>query len=112
MNTAIHPHVQPHARPHPLRPALRLVKTNTLSRDEWLEVRFTIQGLREELPSLDDPDGYTNMRSQKSAKSQIVARVVQGEQFFTYMQDGNWWQVRTAKGKVGYMHISRIRLLD
>lgn len=39
MNTAIHAHAQPHARLQPLRPALRLVKTNTLSRDEWLEVR-------------------------------------------------------------------------
>jgi len=33
MNTAIQ------VRPQSLRPALRLVKTNTLSRDEWLEVR-------------------------------------------------------------------------
>ena len=61
---------------------------------------------------IDDPDGYTNMRSQKNAKSQVVARVVQGEEFFTYMQNGNWWQVRTTQGKVGYIHISRIRLLD
>lgn len=39
MNNAIHAHLQLHRRPHHLRPALRLVKTNTLSRDEWLEVR-------------------------------------------------------------------------
>jgi len=61
---------------------------------------------------IDDPDGYTNLRSQKSAKSQIVARVMRGEEFFTYHQQGNWWQVRTQNGKVGYMHVSRIRLLD
>lgn len=137
---------------HAFWPAL-LKANNLYVHADGYEVRFTTKGLREELPSLDDPenmcltdsqalalanetyapveesrpalpagftnraviddpDGYTNMRSQKSAKSQIVARVVQGEQFFTYMQDGNWWQVRTAQGKVGYMHISRIRLLD
>lgn len=31
--------VQTQSHPHHQRPALRLVKTNTLSRDEWLEVR-------------------------------------------------------------------------
>lgn len=79
----------------------------------------SVQAIRSTLPVgftslavIDDPDGYTNMRSQKNAKSQIVALVVQGEEFFTYMQNGNWWQVRTAQGKVGYIHISRIRLLD
>lgn len=61
---------------------------------------------------IDDPDGYSNIRSQKNAKSQIVSKITQGEQFFTYMQDGNWWQVRTQQGKIGYMHVSRIRLLD
>ena len=37
MNTAVL--VQPQTEPQLLRPALRLVKTNTLSRDEWLDVR-------------------------------------------------------------------------
>lgn len=83
------------------------------------ETYAPVQEARPTLPAgftnravIDGPDGYTNMRSQKNAKSQIVARVMQGEQFFTYMQNGNWWQVRTAQGKVGYMHISRMRLLD
>lgn len=61
---------------------------------------------------IDDPDGYSNIRSQKNAKSQVVTQIPQGELFFTYMQDGNWWRVRTQQGKIGYMHVSRIRLLD
>lgn len=60
---------------------------------------------------IDDPDGFTLVRSQKSASSQIVARVEQGEPFYTYTQDGNWWQVMTGDGKVGYMHVSRIKLV-
>lgn len=64
------------------------------------------------LAVIDDSDGYTNMRSQKNSQSQIVTRVIRGEQFYTYIQEGNWWQVRTVDGKLGYMHISRIRLLN
>ena len=60
---------------------------------------------------LDDPDGFTNLRSQKSASSQVVARVNQGEQFYTYTQDGSWWQVMTRDGKVGYIHVSRIKII-
>ena len=60
---------------------------------------------------IDDPDGFTLVRSQRSAFSQVVARVEQGEPFYTYTQDGNWWQVMTAGGKVGYMHVSRIKVV-
>lgn len=60
---------------------------------------------------IDDPDGFTLIRSQKSASSQVVARVEQGETFYTYTQDGNWWQVITGDGKVGYMHVSRIKIV-
>lgn len=60
---------------------------------------------------IDDPDGFTVLRSQKSASSQVVAKVDQGEPFYTYTQDGNWWQVMTSDGKVGYMHVSRIKIV-
>lgn len=61
---------------------------------------------------VNDPDGYTNVRSQKDAKSQIVTKVVEGEQFDTYQQEGRWWEVRTQQGKTGYMHVSRVQLLN
>ena len=60
---------------------------------------------------IDNPDGFTVLRSQKSASSQVVAKVDQGEPFYTYTQDGNWWQVMTSDGKVGYMHVSRIKIV-
>lgn len=60
---------------------------------------------------IDDPDGFTLVRSQRSASSQVVARVEQGEPFYTYTQDGSWWQVMTRDGKVGYMHVSRIKIV-
>ena len=61
---------------------------------------------------IDDPDGYTNIRSMRTGESEVVAKVRDGEIFFTRQQEGNWWQVRTVEGKVGYMHVSRIKLRD
>jgi hypothetical protein len=60
----------------------------------------------------NDPDGYTNVRAGQSTSSAVLAQVVDGEVFETYRQDGDWWQVRTNGGTIGYMHISRIRLLE
>ena len=60
---------------------------------------------------IDDPDGFTNVRSSRSASSAVVARVNRNEQFSTYRQDGEWWQVRTRDGTIGYMHASRIRVV-
>jgi len=60
---------------------------------------------------IEDPDGYTNVRSRRSASSDIVARVYEGERFYTYIQNRNWWQIKTRDGKVGYMHVSRIKIV-
>ena len=59
---------------------------------------------------IEDPDGYTNVRSAASAEAAILARVEDGETFTTFPQSGGWWQVRIADGTIGYMAASRIRL--
>jgi len=64
-----------------------------------------------EAATIDDPDGYTNVRGGPSADAFIVARVNRGEVLTTYRQDGDWWRVRTADGTIGYMARSRIRLI-
>lgn len=71
-------------------------------------------GVNETFPlraRIDDPDGYTNVRSGAGLGFSVSARVLSGETFYTRVQTGSWWQVRTADGTVGYMHLSRIRLL-
>ena len=60
---------------------------------------------------IEDPDGYTNVRSMKSASSEIVTKVFEGEVFYTYTQEGNWWKIKTKDGKIGYMYKDRIHIL-
>lgn len=61
---------------------------------------------------IEDADGFTNVRSGPGTQYQIISRVSDGEPFYTRVQDGAWWEVKTATGAVGYMHRSRIRLRE
>lgn len=61
--------------------------------------------------SIQDPDGFTNVRRAPSVTSDVIARVYEGEVFYTFRQGSNWWQVRAKERIVGYMHVSRIHLI-
>lgn len=60
---------------------------------------------------IDDPDGFTNVRTAPRENAAIVARVKPGE-VFEYDDTGKetWWKVKLASGKTGWMHHSRIRI--
>src|SRR6266699_2450777 len=58
---------------------------------------------------IDDPDGYVNLRKEKSADSPIVAKVKKDEPFeFKCTQNATWCKVKLASGVIGWMHYSRI----
>jgi hypothetical protein len=60
---------------------------------------------------IDDPDGYTNIRSGQGTQHSIIVRVNEGEVFYVIPQQSkDWWPVRTKDNKYGYMHRSRIRV--
>jgi|GEM_PF-1252796 len=63
---------------------------------------------------IDDPDGYTNVRSGPGTQFDIIAEVRQGEIFrVTPRGHAEWWHVLTPDGRaMGFMHRSRIRLLE
>lgn len=61
---------------------------------------------------IDDPDGFTNIRSGQSTKAAIVGKVLEGEKFLTYKQPGQWWRVRKADGTTGFMFRKYIRLVE
>lgn len=60
---------------------------------------------------INDPDGYTNIRSSQGKNYSILGIIRTGEEFYTrvnYSED--WWQVKTKNGIIGYVHKSRIQL--
>ncbi len=58
---------------------------------------------------IEDPDGYTNVRTSGSSKANIITQVKSGSFVDVIEKRGDWWKVKTDNGKVGYIHKSRIR---
>ncbi len=65
--------------------------------------------------TINDPDGYTNVRSRPSLDAPVVGKVLKGERF-TFEKEGNetfatWVKVQLPHGKTGFMHASRVRIV-
>ncbi|MGE8552816.1 MAG: SH3 domain-containing protein [Chryseobacterium jejuense] len=58
---------------------------------------------------IQDTDGYTNLRKDKNASSQILQKINTGEQIEVLDQSEDWWLVVSKEGKKGYVHKSRIQ---
>lgn len=61
--------------------------------------------------TINDPDGYTNLRSRPTVDAPIITRISENEEFAVAPSTADWWQVRTAAGDTGYVHRSRVRLI-
>jgi Bacterial SH3 domain len=60
---------------------------------------------------INDPDGFVNVRAEKSGDAAVIATVKTGEPFtFEWENDADWYKVTLRSGKTGWMHLSRIRL--
>ncbi len=58
--------------------------------------------------TVQDPDGYTNVRAGPSADTAIVGSVQVGDVFTTYQQNTLWWSVLLEDGTEGYIYNDRI----
>jgi hypothetical protein len=58
--------------------------------------------------TINDPDGYTNIREGKGTNYPIVDKLYKDEEFTVEKSDENWWYVVKNNGKKGYVHKSRI----
>lgn len=58
---------------------------------------------------IQDPDGYTNLRKDKSSTSDIIEKVKSGEKIEVLDDSGNWWYIQTKSGKKGYVYKTKIK---
>ena len=56
----------------------------------------------------DNPDGYTNLRKEKSSTSSILEKVKTGELGEVIKQSGDWYLVKTKSGNEGYIFKTKI----
>lgn len=60
------------------------------------------------IATINDPDGYTNVRSGPSKKHKIIEKIYDGE-IFAVIKWGNWCKIITPTGKIGFIHQSRVK---
>ncbi|WP_310555767.1 SH3 domain-containing protein [Flavobacterium sp.] len=58
---------------------------------------------------IQDPDGYTNLRKEKSTTSPVLEKVKTGESVEVIEQSGDWFLVKTKAGNQGYVFKTKIK---
>ena len=58
--------------------------------------------------TIQDADGYTNLRKEKSTTSVILEKVKTGEKVEVIEQSGDWYLVKTKAGNQGYIFKTKI----
>ncbi|SNV32213.1 SH3 domain protein [Chryseobacterium taklimakanense] len=58
---------------------------------------------------IQDSDGYTNLRKDKTSTSEILQKIKSGEHIEVLDNTGDWFLIKTKEGKEGYVHKSRIK---
>ncbi len=60
---------------------------------------------------IQDPDGYTNVRSDPDKSARVVGAIKDKQRFIAISDDAEWWEVFTPSGGRGFVHKSRVKLL-
>ena len=60
---------------------------------------------------INDPDGYTNVRKEKSSKSEVLFQIYENERFDIQNNEGDWWLIK-FNDNYGYIHNSRVTQIN
>ena len=67
---------------------------------------------------INDPDGYTNVRADKSSSSSVIYEIYDENKRFEIIDDsGEWWKIKFDIDEypyeiIGFIHNSRVELID
>ena len=67
---------------------------------------------------INDPDGYTNVRADKSSSSSVIYEIYDENKRFEIIDDsGEWWKIKFDTDEypyeiIGFIHNSRVELID
>jgi hypothetical protein len=64
-----------------------------------------------ELAMINDPDGFVNVRADKSTESEVLFKVKENDFFLCEPTADNWWKIDNFYTKTGFVQKSRIQLV-
>lgn len=83
---------------------VRKTDTELLNIPEYIAVNRCKKGL------IDDIDGFTNIRKERSVNSEIIGRILDKEDFWYWtLPSGNWHIVQTGTGIRGFVYKDRVK---
>lgn len=88
------------------------IKEEEKKKEEQEEVETYKEKYQPYYGVINDPDGYTNVREEKSSKSEIGFKIYEGEKFeIIDDSDDNWWMIE-YNGEQGYIYRDRIDIIE
>ena len=64
-----------------------------------------------QIATVDDPDGWVNVRELPSTSSATLTKLPNREKVSILNKEGNWYKVRTSKELIGYVYFDRLELI-
>jgi len=64
-----------------------------------------------ELAMITDPDGFVNVRADKSTDSEVLFKIKENDFFLCKPTTDNWWRIDNFYAKTGFVHKSKIQLI-
>ncbi len=78
--------------------------SDILSEPDYTNINKSKRGI------INDPDGYVNIRKERSTKAGIIGKITDKETFrYWEIEDSNWYIVQTQDGLRGFVYKDRIK---
>lgn len=76
--------------------------------DKYTQIYLSLKQEQTYPGYIQDLDGYTNLRKEKSSSPPIIEKIKSGENIEILDNSGDWWLIVTHKGNTGFVHKSKI----